>query len=868
MLTTVVARATAIAGALAGLATRAAVRLRRAPLVGGPFTRVQGVRAEDVGGRLARGLGGVLARPRRLLACVVLVLALAGLAVAQLTPEAPPSLLAGPGSEAATATRSVERNFGGEPIVVLLKGDIDTVLSATNLAALRDLEGRLSKLDGVQTVFGPGTFVGQTIDQIKSVLSRELGDVGRQADQAGQQAADAARSAGRSERQQTAAREQARSQALGPLQAQYQQLFLRFGYLGLPNLDNKQFTSALVLGPRSTPKPRFSWIFADRTHSLIAVRPRAGLSDRELRALSVQVRRLTDQTRLPGLQTSVAGAPLVVAGLTHELSRELPRLVPVALIAMIIALLIGLGVRWRSLATLVPAALAVLLTAALGWVLGLGLTPATIAALPVILGLTIDYAVQLQVRYRSHRSSGAAPEQAARLAATHVGPVLLLAAGVMLVGFLMLTVSSVPLVDRLGLTLAIGVICGLTSALVLTGPLLVLRDRSSGDPPELRLPDVRIPARVRTGLLAAAVVLPLAGLALTSQSTVESDIQKLAPRDMPALKDVERLQSELGISGQLRVSVRGRDVTDPKVLNWMRTFQSRALAKEPRLQPGPNLAAILASGSGGSIRRRDVARLLRLVPPYFVSAALNKSRTQAEVSFGMPLLDAEQQGDIIDGLKPLIATAPAGTTVQVGGLVALSASSVSSLESSRPWLLLAAAFAIFLLLLGVRRRLDRAVVPLVPALLTAGVSSLFTAVTGMSLSPLSAGLEPLVLAVGVEFGLLLEARYHEARSSGQPEDEAARTAARTVGAPVAVAAVTVAAGFAVLGASRLGVLQQFGLLAAGELLFCAASAILLVPFLAATWGRHRSADAPATPADPAWTAPPRVASEPVGGGRV
>ena len=110
----------------------------------------------------------------------------------------------------------------------------------------------------------------------------------------------------------------------------------------------------------------------------------------------------------------------------------------------------------------------------------------------------------------------------------------------------------------------------------------------------------------------------------------------------------------------------------------------------------------------------------------------------------------------------------------------------------------------------------------------------------MRLTPLSAALEPLVLAVGVEFGLLLEARYREERlrrarsrrggPGGRP---------RRVGAPVVAAAATVALGFAVLLVSRLGVLEQFGVLAALELALCAVAAIAIVPQLAAALDRGR-----------------------------
>jgi predicted RND superfamily exporter protein len=416
----------------------------------------------------------------------------------------------------------------------------------------------------------------------------------------------------------------------------------------------------------------------------------------------------------------------------------------------------------------------------------------------------------------------------------------------------------VPLVDRLGETLAIGVGSCLLTVLLVGPPLLVATDRDGARSPLLVTPHTALSARARTVALVVVAAFAVVGLAVSGGTGVESDLKKLAPSGMEQLRNIEALERDLGTSGQLRIAIRARDVTDPAVLDWMNGLDSRVLALDKRLRPGPNLAAILTTGGGGTIPdRAGVERLLRVVPRYFVSAVLSDDRKLAELSFGIPLLPADEQAQLIDRVKPLLAGAPDGVRAEPAGLVALAASSVQGLEGGRPWLLLAAALVVFLVLLATRRRLDRAIVPLVPALLAAGTCALLIAVTGASLSPLSAALEPLVLAVGVEFGLLLEARYREARQAADTPSQAARVATETVGAPVVVAAATVALGFAVLVVSRLAVLEQFGLLAAVELVLCALAAILIVPGLAAALDRRREAGpaderaaAPAVPMTP------------------
>lgn len=786
---------------------------------------------------------GAVAAPRRTFVIAAVVLLLAAAATTQLGAGSPERLLASPGSAVGAATAAQERSFGGEPIVVDVKGDLSQVILApANLSALLRLERRIARVSAVQTVFGPGTFVDQAVGQMGRVVTQELGPAAEHADRVAEKAVQLARADGvRDPSRLSAIENTARLEALGPLRKQYEDLFVRFGYIGLPSITNRNFVAQLVMGASLAPKPRFAWLFPDRRHALVVVRLRAGLPDGQVRRVGDRIERLVAGAHLRGVRTTIAGPPLVVARATHDVGRELLRLLPIVVAAMLAALVLGLGVRARAVHLLVPAGAAVVLTAGLSWPLRLGFTPATLAALPVILGLALDYAIQLQARYWARREAGAAPADAACDAVREIGPTLLLAGGAMIAGFLVLVVSPVPLVDRLGVTLAVGVAASLAVVLVLGGPLMVLRDRPGVAPPQLRLPRPALSYRARMAGLGVGLGVVLAGVVLSSGAHVESDLRKLARSDMPELQRLETLQRELGTSGQLRVAITAKDVTDPAVLTWMAQVEPRLRALDRGLRPGPNLAAILSSGGAAAVPDGPaVRRLLRLIPPAFVSAVLTPDHRRAELSFGVPLSSAAAQAALIPRMQRVLDDAPPGVDARVAGLLAVSAAGVSGLQDGRPWLLLLAAALVFALLYAVRRRVDRALIPLVPALLASGATAVAERATGMQLSPLSAGLDPLVLGVGVEFGLLLEARYQEERRRGAAPTDAARIAAERLGAPVAVAAGTVALGFAVLGLSALPVLRQFGVVAAIELLLCVVAAIALVPALAAAADRREA----------------------------
>ncbi|MEA2346725.1 MAG: uncharacterized protein QOG62_512 [Thermoleophilaceae bacterium] len=792
---------------------------------------------ERAGAFAYRLIGRAVARPRGALVVAVVLAVLAGLSASQLRPSPPAELLASPSSPIGSATRAQEAQFGAEPIVIAAKGDLATqILAPGNLVGLLQLEGKVATLPGVKVVYGPGTFINQTVIQLENVVRDELGPVATRAARAADAAQARAEAAGATPADAQAASEQARLKALGPVKDQFQQLLVRFGYVGLPSLSNTNFVRALVFGPSTTPKERFNFLFPDAQHALVLVRPDAGLSDARLRALGGQIQRLAGSASVQDISLTVAGAPLVAAAVSAEVSAELIRLAPIVLVAMALALLLALRSR-NALRALLLAAGAVLLTAGLAAPLGLGLTPATVAGLPVVLGLAVDFAVQLQVRFSALRSEGVPPDEAALQAARAVGPVLSVAALAMAVGFTVLTLGPIPLVDRLGEMLAVGVLASLAVVMGF-GPVLLAAGSGAGvRPPVLRLPAGLIRVFGRRAVLAVLAVAAVAGIILGAQTQVQSDLAALAPAGLPELKQVEALQKELGTSGQLRVAVTGKDVTSPAVLDWMAEVQKKVPALRQGVRPGPSLAELLLTGQVGSLTQDQVDNLLKIIPAYFISSVLSDDHTRGELSYGVPLLPVSEQAKLLTGIERVLATAPPGITATPAGLVAVAADGVRELQGERPWLLLIAFAAVLAVLMAVRRDFRRALLPLIPAVLAAGISSLVILVLGLRLSPLSVGLEPLVLAVGVEFGLLLEARYHEARAAGRSPDAAYTETFERVGTAVAVSAGTVALGFLVLVVSRLEVLSQFGVLVALELALCLMAAVLVVPLLARRFDR-------------------------------
>jgi hypothetical protein len=94
---------------------------------------------------------------------------------------------------------------------------------------------------------------------------------------------------------------------------------------------------------------------------------------------------------------------------------------------------------------------------------------------------------------------------------------------------------------------------------------------------------------------------------------------------------------------------------------------------------------------------------------------------------------------------------------------------------------------------------------------------------------MSAALGALTIAIATEFSVILSARFHEERRGGHPVVESLRTAYSRTGAAVLASALTAIAGFAVLIASDISMLRDFGFVTVIDLFVALAGVMVALP---------------------------------------
>jgi hydrophobe/amphiphile efflux-3 (HAE3) family protein len=882
-------------------------------------------------GRFFERVAGVTVRWPWLVIVPIVALTGAGVfAATRLNTSAGTDTLVSKGSSEFQATQDFHEKFGDEPVIVLVKEDLRKLVLTKDLEPLFELEecfaggtqlaqvlphktkqplppvcDRIAKLRPSHSVFGPATFLYLSVAGIQQALQGQIGGAAQQARAAADRAQKAAAKRGASAAEQAQAANVAAQQVMSQFQGSLAQVAIQYGLTSIPRLDDPNFVSRVVFDvskPAGTPKERFGYLFPNRDAAQIIVRLRPDLTDAERHEAIGLFKQAVEDPRFKLTDGSyvVTGAPVVVDAGARELRNQTLLLLGVAGLVMALALLLILP-RPLRLLPLGVAVSAGALTLGLVSLFGGSLTVGAIAMLPVLVGLAVDYAIQFQARFNEARAEGAPPGRAVAAAAGGGGPVIGAACLATIAGFAVFALSPSPLVRSFGLLLVMGV--ALAFAVALTGGLAALglsawrgstpaaasapADRhASGATARLQKTGVAAIAMALASprrVLAAGLLLAVCGWVASTGTAVETDIRDLAPPNLKALDDLNELEKETGISGDVNVTIRGKDPTDPAVISWAEDFQQRVLARHGFSGANPSCAdadicpalsltdffgGASSSSSTATSPQQSVGDVHALVQalPCFISQIVISHQGEcsssrgtpigdtADVAFGIRAQPLSDQQDLIDDIRAQIdppggPAPPEGTTVRLAGLPVLAAEANSDLSHSRWWLPLAGLIAVGIVLTAIYRSARRAIVPLIPVLMATGWSGLVVAALGVALNPMSATLGALVIAIATEFSVILSARYADERGAGLSVGEALRRTYLRTGAAVLASGITAIAGFAVLaiaGLPLLGdiglisvapVLRDFGLVTVVDLLVALAGVMLVLP-AAVVWSEE------------------------------
>ena len=719
--------------------------------------------------------------------------------------------------------------FGGQAMLTLVTMDeghtVDELFTEENRAKFTDVAEQLRADGSIETVITPV----DVMDFNDALVSSDSGDVTQSV--AGQALLRATTEdpteEGRAARQADAVATLERINAIPPDER---------------NLDNPEFVDFLLRDNEGEIRLALRSFFPDDTHAQMVTHLVGNASIDEEGAGADVTQEAAGQLEFDNASVVTTGAPVLLQDINDYLTGGMLTLGAIAATIMVIILLIFFDVRWRLLPLGVIIVGLVWAFGAAGF-LGIPLTIVTIAGLPVMMGIGIDYAIQMHARVEEEVVIDHM-RHPIQETARNLCPALLVVTFDAVFAFCALQFAKVPMIRDFGLLLAVGIAVICVCSIIV--PLASLGIREFKSPTKGR--DFRegplgrlviwmgsVPGWFAIPLAIASIAIFFGGMAVEDDLTLQTDPIKWVNQDTQVIRDIDTLDREVGSSSELGIFIQSDDVFSDENVTFLHEFTQEQLGQYPDdLITSSSMVAtvsdllVVPGASSVAPTGEEVQAAYDVAPPDIQESLVSSDGQAMNLIFRTGPSALEERAKVVDEIEATVDP-PAGIQATPSGLAVVGVGLLKNLEANRIELTYLALLFVFLFLTIRMRSVVRSLLSLVPVLIAVGTASLVAWVFDLKLSPMTAIGGPLVIAACTEFTSLILLRFVEERERGASPREAVDTAAGRTGRAFIVSAMTAVAGVAVIATSSLPLLRDFGILVAMNVAVALFSALVVLP---------------------------------------
>jgi uncharacterized protein len=769
-----------------------------------------------------------------------------------------------PGSRIAIDNREYQDLFGGQAMIVVFAaeegGSTLDLFEPRNLERMRQLEADLRAVDGVINVVSPLTALEWSNNLVEGGLDSPAGQILQRAiAREGEQGNDEAAAARLAGGQVTLVRSEGIPEEERTLDNREWLEFLLFDNTGFSLGPDGELVEPppgervvrASLRPVFVNPPGTEPTAANSTHAQVVIRLLGNASLDEEGAATDAVLAITDDLDFDGFTTLTTGAPVLLKDINDYLQGGMLTLGGIAVVVMFFALLVAFRARWRFL-PLGVVLTGIIWTFGLMGYIGFELSLVTIAGLPILIGMGIDYAIQIHNRVEEEV---VLDKDLSPFATTTVnlGPPLVISVVAAIASFMGLRISAIPMIRDFAILLSAGVLIILIADILLALSVLRMRERRSPTTGEWRPSPVaktvttmgRLPRWTVGPLIVLAVALFGFGILAEDAFEIQTDPERWANQDTQTIRDLDHLRDETGSSSELGYFIQSPDgVFDDEVSAFMTEFGAGQIDEQPEeLITASSLATtvfyLMETPGATSLppTGEDLRVAYDVAPPDVQRSIVSDDGDAANLIYRVGNITLEERRDLIDEME-LAADVPPGVQSTASGLGVVGVGLLENLQRNRAQLTYV-AFGLVAIWLAFRfLSIPKMLLTLVPVAMAVGTSSLVIAAVGFKLSPMTTISGPLVIANCAEFCVLIMGRYLEERRNGCSCSEASDRAAARTGQAFVASALTTIGGFGVLIFSALPLLRDFGIIVTLNVAVALISALVVLPPLM-TWADRR-----------------------------
>ena len=509
----------------------------------------------------------------------------------------------------------------------------------------------------------------------------------------------------------------------------------------------------------------------------------------------------------------------------------------------------------------------------------------------IVIGLTVDYAIQIVSHYREQRTAGLNVLDAVRAGTKNVSAPLILAAGTTVVSLLASLFSPISIVGDFGVIAGLGVAMSLIVMLTLVPASRAIIDRRQEAKGTLKpprpisgaLPGVsrmatilgrsvsRWPAPYIIGVLLVTLLLGIAATNIKS----EFNIREILPRGGEVLTDLDTLDESVGGSTEMATVLVKAEATETRTLLNLQDLTAgfEDETRRPRAAAGPIQASydlvvrdwVTDSGEPGDNYDPELAELFARasagvqLDPDLMQEFLDKLEAK-DPSIARLLVNDPNGVDAILLQFPTFTSNPADTKAIQGeieglwqgaddtltatseGIVGITVTgSITERQTEAITTTILAALTVLAVFFWVSVRQPALAFIAVGPIVLVLIAVLGTmALLGIPYSLITSIITALSIGIGVDYTIHMIHRYREEYAHLRDPEQAAITTLSTTGSALLGSALTTGLGLGVLVLSPLAASQQFGFTAAITIVYSLIVSILLVPPAMTVWGAYQN----------------------------
>lgn len=527
-----------------------------------------------------------------------------------------------------------------------------------------------------------------------------------------------------------------------------------------------------------------------------------------------------------GVIVEITGSPVLGYQIKSEIMKSLGITMIASILLMILFLIVTFsGAVRRKVTTLLPLLIsvsAVMITYGLMPLLGIPLSEHTNGALPMLIGLSIEYAVQIQNRFEEEIQKHSV-DDALQLSIERTGRALFLAFITTAVGFLSMLSPGVPAMAWFGIVATVGLFVALFLSITFLPAILKLIERR-----EVKKERIEKISKLEASLsvvskltatrprvvLVVALIICFLGFYVSPLIELETNYYKYVPQNLPAIQKFRELETIAGGQTIYTLVLQSEEV-DEDVLKKAEELAEFVKDREELIYSYQSPTTLL--NAYGSLEKVPEEQIKRFISGSTIAIHFYSTASGYE-DYKQTLESIERNVEFYGWDGDYFITGGAVISTEIGTIMIKSQTTMT----------LVAYTTILIFLIAIYRSIRKSIVPLIAITTVIGVMNLMMLLSGVKQTMVSIALNSIILGLGIDFSIMITERYLEEREKVS-EREAVKRAIERTGKAITTSALAMIGGFGSLMLSTFPVMRDFGFLSLIAISFSLISAFTVVP---------------------------------------